>query len=143
MKIAREALATIKANPVAAMVLAAGLIVLLWFLSVGVGQWWHGHQVNKEDQHLEKQIDTNQKAADNSEANANAARDTRQAAEGRAEKAWEEKQHAAEESNRTLDPVRKARQRYEEIHRQRPADAPALSDDDLCAELAKRNIACR
>jgi len=133
----------VKRNPLVTGFVLLALIAMLLYFSGSVSQWWHGHQVNKEDQHLEKQIDTNQKAADNSEANANAARDNRQAAEGRAEKAWEEKQHAAEKSNRTLDPVRKARQRYEETRRQRPADAPALSDDDLCAELAKRGIACR
>jgi len=132
-----------KANPTVSIIGVLVLLALLWYFRGSISQAWRGHQVNKQDAQIQKSIDQNAKDAAASETNANTHTEQRQAAEGRAELAQEQKQQAADNSNRTLDPVRKARQRYEETRSSRPADSPALSDEQLCAELAKRGIACR
>ena len=119
------------------------LLALLWFAISSLRQFWHSHSINKQDEQIQKSIDANSKAAEASETNANTHRDEREKAEGRVELAEEQRRQAAENSNRTLDPVRKARQKHEEVRKSRPADYPGLSDDELCAELAKRGIACR
>ena len=118
------------------------LVVGIYLVSSLVG-WWHSHSVNKQDAQIQKTINENSKAAEASETNANTHRDEREKAEGRVELAEEQRRQAAENSNRTLDPVRKARQKHEEVRKSRPADYPGMSDDELCAELAKRGIACR
>jgi flagellar biosynthesis GTPase FlhF len=135
--------AWLEAHPLVAAVAAGILLVLFLYAGESFSDWRHARAVNHQDQQIQRQIDTDTKAAASSESNANTHRDEREAAEGRADLAQEQKQQAAANSNRTLDPVRKARQRYEETRRSSPADSPALSDEQLCAELAKRGIACR
>jgi biopolymer transport protein ExbB/TolQ len=139
----QKILAWLEANPVVVWVGALMFCALMIYAGESFSQWRHARAINHQDQQIQKQIDTDTKAAASSESNANTHRDEREAAEGRADLAEEQKQQAAANSNRTLDPVRKARQRYEETRRSSPADSPALSDEQLCAELAKRGIACR
>jgi len=123
-------------------VAGAVLLVLVLFAFASVSDWWASRSTNKQDQRLEKNINASETKAGASEANANEHRDSRQAAEGRADQAWQDKQRAAENSNRSAARVNEARQNYEKTRRTNPADAPDLSDADLCAELAKRGIAC-
>lgn len=125
------------------VVVFAVVIGLLICVAVSMERWWHGHTLNKQDAQIQKSIDANSKAAETSETNANTHRDDREQAEGRARLADEQREQARANSNRALDPVRKARQRYEETRRTRTADSPVLSDDQLCAELTKRGIDCR
>lgn len=96
-----------------------------------------------QDSKIQKQIDADAGAATTHENNANSAGEQRQAAEGRAELAEQQKQQAAANSNRSFDSVRKARQRDQETSRSSPADSPDLSDEQLCAELTKRGIPCK
>lgn len=138
-----RATAWLQNHPMSTIPIALVLIAVVIFTFQNLDDWWQAHQVNKQDSKIQKQIDADAGAAATHENNANSAGEQRQAAEGRAELATEQKQQAADNSNRTIDPVRKAHQRYEETRRSSPADSPALSDDQLCAELAKRAIACR
>jgi FtsZ-interacting cell division protein ZipA len=124
------------------IVIAIALPLLL-FAADSCRQWRHSRSVNKQDAQIQKSIDQNAKSAEASEANANQHRDERQSAEGRAALANEQREQARSNSNLTAEPVRKARQKHEEARKSRPADYPAMSDDELCAELAKRGIACR
>lgn len=132
----------IKAHPFIALVVTLVLLVFAYYFRGSIKQSWSSHQVNKQDQQLQQQVDASEKAAAESEGNANTYRDTRLEQHGRTAKAEEDRQAAAVNSNRTIDPVRKARQRYEETRRTRPANSPDISDADLCAELTKRGIAC-
>lgn len=132
-----------KAHERLSAALFAVLAVAFIFALALTVEWISGHKVNKQDEQLQKKIDKNEKAAEASESNANTQRDQREQAEGRAKLADEQREQARANSNRTLDPVRKARQRYEETSRTRTADSPVLSDDQLCAELTKRGIDCR
>lgn len=116
-------------------------LVLAWLI-VTVDDWWQHRTVVKEDQQLERNINAGAKGAAESESNANTIRDQRLEASGRSARSLEERKRAAVNSNQTLDRVRKARQRDEEIRRQRPADSADLSDEQLCAELTRRGIPC-
>lgn len=142
-KLTRDIFAWIQRNPTTAAVIVIIMAVVLFFVLGDLKQSWQTHQVNKKDQQLQREVDSAAGAATQSESNANTHAEQRQAAEGRAEFAQEQKQQAAANSNRTIDPVRKARQRYEETRRSSPAGSPDLSDEQLCAELAKRSIPCR
>ena len=117
--------------------------VVLWYSTKSLNDWRLSRKTSKQDAQIQKSIDQNAKSAEASEANANTQRDARQDAEGRAALAEEQRKQAAENSNLTIEPVRKARQKHEEARKSRPADYPALTDDELCAELAKRGISCR
>lgn len=139
----KKTLAWLEANPFITVIATLVLAALLWYATGAMIEAVQRHQVNKQDHKLEKQIEAADQKATQAESNANDAGNERIEAEGRAARALEEKQQAAANSNRTLDPVRKARQRYEETRRSSPADAPAISDAELCAELAKRSIPCR
>jgi biopolymer transport protein ExbB/TolQ len=132
-----------KAHPKFSIVAGLLLAVSLFALITIARSAWHSRSVNKQDEQIQKSIDQNAKSAEASEANANQRRDERQSAEGRAALANEQREQARSNSNLTAEPVRKARQKHEEARKSRPADYPAMSDDELCAELAKRGIACR
>lgn len=132
-----------KANPIFAILAALALGLVLWYSTKSLNDWRLSRQTSKHDAQIQKSIDQNAKSAEASEANANTQRDARQDAEGRAALAEEQRKQAAENSNLTIEPVRKARQKHEEVRKSRPADYPALTDDELCAELAKRSIPCR
>lgn len=132
-----------KSYPRAAFFSLALIVALLTFGALRMRDRWWTHSVNKQDEQLQKKIDADTKNAEAHETNSNSIRDSRLEAEGRADLALEARKQAAVNSNRTIDPVRKARQRYEETRRTRTADSPVLSDDQLCAELTKRGIDCR
>src|SRR6185369_8020594 len=114
----------LRQHPQAELVIALLLIAWAVFFFSKADQWWHGHQVNKQDAQIQKSIDANAAAAEKAQSNADQHASERQSAEGRAQLADEEKQRAADNSNRTIDPVKKARQRYEETRRSTPADSP-------------------
>lgn len=98
----------------------------------------------RADQRSESVVKQETGAAAAHEENANSAGVTRQIDEARAAAAQVERDRAAERSNRTAAPTRAARERYEKTRRQSALDpAPPLTDDQLCAELAKRDIPCR
>lgn len=121
----------------------AVLAVVLWYSVKSLNDWRLSRNISKQDAQIQKSIDQNSKSAEASETNANQHRDERQSAEGRAALANEQREQARSNSNLTVEPVRKARQKHEQARKSRPADYPALSDDELCAELAKRGIPCR
>jgi hypothetical protein len=135
--------AWVKTNWLTSVIAAAVLLALLWYVSGSIGQWWGEKAIQRDDQRIQQDVDRKERDSQASERNANTAGTDRQAAEARAAAAEQQKQQAAANSNRTADPVRKARQRYEETRRSHPADSPTLGDDQLCAELARRNIGCR
>lgn len=130
-------------NPRTTLLIVLILASVLWYFRVSISDAWATHQVNKANSQLQQQVDSSDKQAQQHQDNADDAGADRQTKEGRAARAQEEKDQAADNSNRTIDPVRKARQRYEETRRSSPVNSPALSDEQLCAELAKRNITCR
>lgn len=133
----------VKAYPVISFIVAAILAVLLWHFRGSISQVWSTHQVNKQDAQIQQKIDAAAKGGEQSEANANTHQEDRLTAEGRAKKAWEDKEQAAINSNLTIEPLRKARRKHEEVRKSRPSDFPSITDDELCAELAKRSIPCR
>lgn len=138
-----EVVPFVRAHKLVTIIVLICIVVLARYVAGDISSWWQSRQVNKQDQKLEQQIDDSEKAAAASESNANTHRDTRLAGEGRYQRAREEQQAAAQNSNRSAEEVRKARERYEETRRHRTADTPALSDAELCAELTKRGIDCR
>jgi ParB-like chromosome segregation protein Spo0J len=133
----------LETHPVVAAVMGAVLALLMLYAGDSFSQWRHTRAVNKQDAQIQSTIDAAAKAAEETQNAADQHAGERQAAEGRAELADEQKQQAAANSNRTIEQVRKARDSYEKTRRSSPADSPAISDDQLCAELAKRGIACR
>ena len=132
-----------KAYPKYSLIAGALLLVALAASVVLIRAAWHTRSVEKQDAKIQQQIDKHGDAAETTETNANTHRDSRQSAEGRASLANEQREQARTNSSRTLEPLRKARQKHEEARRSRPTDYPDMSDDELCAELAKRGIACR
>ena len=133
----------VKANPLLTFCIALTLAALLYYFRGSISQAWSTHQVSKQDAQIQQKIDAASKAGEQSEVNANTHEANRLKDEGRADKAWQEKEQAAVNSNLSLEPLRKARRKHEEVRKSRPSDFPSITDDELCAELAKRSIPCR
>lgn len=125
------------------LVAALAVTVLLWYFGSSALKSFSNALGNRQDVQSEQTVKEDLKQAGTHEDNANAASVSRQVNEARAADAQADKDAAAVNSNRTAEPTRQARQRYEKTRRHDPADAPpAIPDSELCSELAKRNLPC-
>jgi predicted lipid-binding transport protein (Tim44 family) len=125
--------------------LALGVLFLaLWYLlSAGTGRVSEYRQ-ERRDAQREQNVNAAVSEGAAREQNANTTAAERQEQERQLEAQRARQRAAAANSNATLEPLHDSRRRYEKIRRSRPDfGGPELSDEQLCTELAQRNIQCR
>jgi hypothetical protein len=120
------------------------LITLLAFF-FSVPERIASHFADRKDAQHEKVINEDLTNANQANDNATLLEGTRQAQDAAAQRAEAARQQAARNSNQTAATTQRARVNYEKARRHLPVDAPApaQSDDELCAELTRRQIPCR